>query len=547
MSGSAVHAIGKWVRAGIAIFGAWTGAATAAVSVADFAAGPPTQGENASPMVMLVMSRDEQLFKKAYNDYTALDVNPGIDYTYTNSFDYYGYFASNYCYDYDSSAGMFKPLNQTTNHDCSGFSGSRWSGNFLNWASMTRMDVVRRVLYGGARSSDPNTAASSTSNTVLERAMLPTDIHAFAKVYAGSDMNKFTPYTYSATTLPAITLCNVSGVTIGNVGAATSTVTYATGLSHALDTATYPPLILVAKGNNSTSGKGYPNWAASESRQCVPGNGASAPASIAEVLNARVEVCVVGKDATDATRCRKYANGNYKPVGLLQRYGESHSLRFGLLSGSYAKKDAGGVLRRNIGYFAGNNVADQTVITADDEINLTTGQFAHDTDSINGAAYPGIISTLNRLRISQYDFGQGRYEDCRPAGISITDFKAAGSNQQKCRDWGNPLAEAYLEALNYISGQTAPSSIFNADDSPYITKPSPLPQLNTWIDPYADIKNRCAKCAIVVLSTGLNTFDADHFVSNIASLTQATLDARTNTAATAPPMMGNVLQSSIRG
>lgn len=520
----------EWFRVYIAIFTLSPGLAGAAVSIADFAAGPPTQRENASPMVMLVMSRDEQLFKKAYNDYTALDTNPGVDYTYTNTFDYYGYFASDYCYEYDTTAGMFKPSAQTTGHNCSSFTGARWSGNFLNWASMTRMDIVRRVLYGGARSSDPNTAAATSSHTVLERAMLPPDIHSFAKVYAGSDMGNYTPYNYSSVSLPAITLCNVSGVTIGNLGSGTATATYATGLSHALDTSTYPPLILVAKGNNTSpgSGKGFPNWAAGEGRQCGPGNNVRAPQSIDTAMNARVQVCVPGKDATDATRCRKYSNGNYKPVGLLQRYGESHSLRFGLMSGSYAKKDAGGVLRRNIGYFAGNNVADPSVITSDDEINLTTGQFAHDSDSQGGFAYPGIISTLNRFRISQYDFTQAQYEDCRPAGVSIADFKAASTNTTKCRDWGNPLAEAYLEALNYISGQTAPSALFNANDAPYITLPSPLPQLNTWVDPYSDIKNRCARCAIVVLSTGLNTFDADHFVSNITGLTQASLNTRTD-------------------
>ena len=53
---------------------------------------------------------------------------------------------------------------------------ARWSGNFLNWATMTRIDVVRKMLYGGYRETD------SATSTVLRLALLGTDAHAFAKV-----------------------------------------------------------------------------------------------------------------------------------------------------------------------------------------------------------------------------------------------------------------------------------------------------------------------------------------------------------------------------
>jgi type IV pilus assembly protein PilY1 len=54
---------------------------------------------------------------------------------------------------------------------------------------MTRVDVVRKVLYGGYRSTD------SATLTVLERANLPTDAHSFAKYYKGSDLSQLTPFT----------------------------------------------------------------------------------------------------------------------------------------------------------------------------------------------------------------------------------------------------------------------------------------------------------------------------------------------------------------
>ena len=62
-----------------------------------------------SPMVMLAMSVDHQLFQKAFADYSDLNGDGVIDITYTDSFDYYGYFDSDRCYSYDSSSGLFEP------------------------------------------------------------------------------------------------------------------------------------------------------------------------------------------------------------------------------------------------------------------------------------------------------------------------------------------------------------------------------------------------------------------------------------------------------
>ena len=55
-------------------------------------------------------------------------------------------------------------------------------------STMARIDVLRKVLYGGARSTD------TTSETVLQRTHLPTDAHSFAKYYKGDDLDKLTPF-----------------------------------------------------------------------------------------------------------------------------------------------------------------------------------------------------------------------------------------------------------------------------------------------------------------------------------------------------------------
>src|SRR5690606_11939720 len=141
----------------------------AAQSVADYRAVPPLLAESATPMVMLAMSNDHQLFYKAYTDFDDLDGDGIADTTYKNSIEYVGYFDSYKCYTYSTSNKKFDPVAVTTDKYCNAGSGDRWSGNFLNWATMTRIDEVRKVLYGGYRSTD------DSSTTVLERSFLPND------------------------------------------------------------------------------------------------------------------------------------------------------------------------------------------------------------------------------------------------------------------------------------------------------------------------------------------------------------------------------------
>ena len=160
---------------------------------------PPIAGENVPPSVMITASKDQQLFKKAYDDYSDLDGDGQLETTYKHSIDYYGYFDTYKCYSYSDSDRRYNPVSITTSKYCSG----NWSGNFLNWASMTRIDALRKVLYGGLRS--PNRSGTGgdadglgdgdvLNSTVLERSYLPTDAHAFTKYYDGNDLQQLTPF-----------------------------------------------------------------------------------------------------------------------------------------------------------------------------------------------------------------------------------------------------------------------------------------------------------------------------------------------------------------
>jgi len=185
-----------------------------AYTAANFSAVPPFVSAGAPPLVMLVMERDEKLFGPAYNDASNLKPSPNdgsLDTKYNPSLFYYGYFDSYKCYTYNNtgaqSTSMFTPSRQLTNIQTasqikcnqSGYS-NEWSGNWLNYVTMSRMDALRAVLYGGYRSTDAAATSSSQPNdilTVLRRAYIPQDSHTWGKEYSitdGYNISDFTPY-----------------------------------------------------------------------------------------------------------------------------------------------------------------------------------------------------------------------------------------------------------------------------------------------------------------------------------------------------------------
>jgi type IV pilus assembly protein PilY1 len=145
---------------------------------------------NVPSTVMLNMSNDNQLYFNAYPEYADLTGDGAADRTYQHGFDYYGYFDSYKCYTYNS--GVFEPASTTADKYCSG--SSQWSGNFLNWLTMARIDVVRKILYGGYRSTD------TASQTILERTYLPNDAHSWVRYYDGDDIAQLTPFSLPAAT-----------------------------------------------------------------------------------------------------------------------------------------------------------------------------------------------------------------------------------------------------------------------------------------------------------------------------------------------------------
>lgn len=484
--------------------------------VLDYTSYPVTTIENVTPMVMLTMARDHQYSIVAYNDYTDLNNDGTIsdaETSYDNSFEYYGYFDPNKCYDYQNSASSgineeFVPTAFAVNHYCDTVTGD-WSGNFLNWASMTRMDIIRKIIYGGRRIVDTGT------RTVLQRHYLPTDGHSFAKYYNGADISRLTPFSVRTDTTgggdadgfddrdEGITICNTSD----DNGASRS------------HEAVNIPLMRIAEGNFSL-------WAANERWQCLFSTGqnknnlansgidadSNKPDQATESLSdgsfgpefeVHIQSCVTGLISTtdNSENCKQYPDGNFKPTGLMQEYGEDGRIEFGLMTGSYEKNVSGGVLRKNIGDVA-------------TEVNyLTNGTFLQSPTSSSPAT--GIVRTLDKLRIFGYRYSNGTY-----SGVGDScGFREKGLTNNKCHSWGNPVSEIYAEAVRYYAGLTA-TTAFDAEDDSFIEG---LDE-EAWTDPLST-DNFCAGLNIVMINSSLSTFDSDEtgIFSDITSTTPADL------------------------
>ncbi len=571
------------------------------------------------PLNMLVMGRDHKLYYEAYNDASDLDGDGVLDVGFKPGITYYGYFNSAACYSYQNS--RFEPTAKAgANNTCS----NAWSGNFLNYVATSRMDALRKVLYGGYRATD------SSTETILRAAFIPQDAHSSGKEFDPArdsfDIGQYTTlstppagyrHLFAVTTLsdggtPILRVLTNSSYRIWNwvskeapvasdkcVDNSTNCISggpsnwsivpaerFPSGLnittwkdsdgspgdesamnnlfnkdktSNRCGTGTVSAINTTGSKNNPFTGKNYNNCTHDSYHTKITGtlrvpvtgsyqfavNGDDAvdffvgstkvaywydghgadsskldthsgsislvkdtdytitfrheegssddnwqlyyktPNDATSTLNdyaLNVLVCPSGTDKTtlrEAT-CKAYPNNGttlYKPTGVLHDFGESDSMKFGLLTGSYAKNTKGGVLRSNIDFFTR-------------EVNSVTGQFRTNISD-------GIVSTLDKLRIVDFDYSNHQYKNCGWIGDVPITSKADGM----CTMWGNPLAEMMFEGLRYFAGAT--SGIYTYSSDARDTKTDLGLPAPTWVSPYvAKVNNGGGEksCAVPVMT-----------------------------------------------
>jgi type IV pilus assembly protein PilY1 len=462
---------------------------TLAVNAVTWPGVPLGSTTSALPMTMLVAGKDHKFFYEAYND--ASDIGGGadggpdgkLDIRFDPKITYYGLFDSELCYEYDSSTSeqMFKPkaLAGALNK-CS--IANQWSGNWLNYMTTSRIDAMRKVLYGGYREID------TTTRTVLRRAYIPQDAHSWGKEYHsvatdGYDIGDYTDLAAPTTSGERIFFGNLTA----NQGVNCAT------LANCSDN--LPPVLRIRdKVGGPNGGRRIWEWASKE-RPVLAGtlsSGAFPSGTVVkDDMQIRVEVCT---PLNAYSGCKQYPNGGspiYKPVGLLHEYGETNAMLFGLMTGSYDNNMSGGRLRKVVSSFS-------------NELQPTTGIF---NSKLSPAGSSPIVSSFDNLRIR--DYNNGRTDNAYRGGWQTS----RAMNEGEFVDWGNPIGEILYEATRYFAGKKAASLEFNnAATGTTRDQQVGLP-IATWDDPYINASQPnvayCSRASFLTISDINPSFDSD--------------------------------------
>ncbi|MDO9402720.1 MAG: PilC/PilY family type IV pilus protein [Polaromonas sp.] len=409
------------------------------------------------------------------------------DNTYANTNEYLGYYDAESCYVYnDSPVEKLLPGQVPADYkrfDRQGPAGSGqrqrmcsdgFSGNFLNWASGSAIDMLRLALSGGDRWLD------TSELTVLQRAVIPD----------GDPVCM-----WNSSNFPAKQLSRAGGGTGGYWGAIPAVMaTEAAGRD-----------IWVANTLNriyfGTSAQGSCNATGAYRL-----GGPDVHTSRAGLLNsdgffyARVQVCDTSEgvlqDQRDYGLCSRYPKGNFKPVGSIQKYSDRLRLAaFGYVmdqTASYSGGRYGGVLRAPMKY-VGARTFD---ITGQDstpeggnpqaEWFADTGVFKTNPDGDESQAVPvsGVINYLNR-------FGR--------TGPKAGRYKLF-----------DPVGELHYEALRYLQGlPPSPAAVGGIST----VMEDGFPVFRNWTDPYGDGRSSkadhsCLKSNILVIGD-VNSHDGN--------------------------------------
>lgn len=319
-------------------------------SQAQIAQNPLFLVSSVNPNVLFNMSVETPMGGAAYNDQPdgascGGRVNDGgtVGVCYDRTQTYLGYFDPDKCYNYSASKTRFNPSSDTINsfHECSG----KFSGNMLNWATMTAMDMFVWTMTGGNRVDD-----GADNTTVIRRVRKQNNDGWFPHKLLSSSRN-VAPSTVTPWSDSKIYIYNTDfGVRFGT-----------------------------SRGSDNKSGGTY---------------------------DVEIRVCNINRTLED--NCVPYNSGAYyKPEGLIQK--NADSMRFAVTSYSNTNGNGidGGVLRSNMKY-VGTTMPDgsgNTITNTLAEIN-SDGTFNTNPNpsdaSASGVSYSGVITYLNKFSDAGY-------------------------------------------------------------------------------------------------------------------------------------------------
>lgn len=498
-----------------------------------------------------------------------------LDSAYSNTNEYLGYYDAESCYKYNDSPAetpaspqtntdyrRFDRLGAATSRMCNVSYPTGFSGNFLNWASSSAIDMLRLSLTGGDRYID------TPSLTILQRAVIPANdpicmwnsANFPAKQLSRAGGSSGAAY-FGAVPLTMGTAAGTDDIWIGNMlqriyfrsGAASagscndqSGYTLGTATANWRGTITsysakptgWPTTPVYVRGDTITLtgvrevlyGRGS-NWKSApasgvvtckettftggptnNSSECFVRDNASGETQAGVLTSdpffyARVQACntVSGvlQDVRDYGLCKQYPSGNFKPSGAVQKYSDQLRLAaFGYLMDQTASYNSGGryggVLRVPVKY-VGSKTFDENGVE-----NTPTGGNANKEWDVNTGVFnvnPDGDTIYGKSGIITY----------------LNQFGRTGPVPGRYKKY-DPVGELHYETLRYLQGlQPSADSISGITADMY----DGFPVTTSWTDPYGGTRSptsdySCLKSNIVVIGD-VNTHDGGRLPSASAA------------------------------
>lgn len=367
---------------------------------------------------------------------------------YADSSTYLGYFDPLKCYTYTlntatPASSYFQPAGLATGtnlHSCSG----KWSGNFMNWATMQTIDPFRWALTGGYRNVD------TASETILEKAWGSSQGSQTNFPLRGTGQATSTGHNLASSLIASVTPLAWSSFNTSIWKRGNTMVFSGTGTGYS---------------NTGTAGTDWVNASTSNT------------ASSTYRVYVRVKVCDPSSAAGGVeSNCVLYPNGQYKPEGLMQGY--ANKIRYGAFS--YLNGDGatvqGAVLRAPMGFIGPTYptpLSSAVTTNTKAEWSATTGIMVTNPDSATASA------TTSTSGITIGNSGVMNY---------LNKFGTTASSYMT----DDNVSELYYAALRYFQNlgnvSTWTSYITPATTSSSATRTTLLdgfPAVTTWADPIA--------------------------------------------------------------
>ncbi|MDO5652936.1 MAG: PilC/PilY family type IV pilus protein [Brachymonas sp.] len=312
---------------------------------------------------------------------------------------YMGYWDPDGCYKYkDPAAGA--PLggeyfyrtgtrNATTGY-CNNNGASNqneYTGNLLNFAATSSIDILRLAMTGGHREVD------TEDTTILARAYLSDNS-------SDGDHSKWKLHTYDRGWNQSFFPSRIIAATL--LGREMPAAPYGSSPSGYVFSGSCQNVIWFGQRRDAelpctSPSRSFSITSDDLNRNLNPANPSSTGARYLPMY-ARVKVCDDSEKTSRKDLCKQYSAGNYKPQGEVQKKSEGAKIgAFGYLSGNAIP---GGVMRAPIS-FIGPTVLNENgieIANPNAEWDMETGVFKNNPrNATGGFAYSGVINYLNRF------------------------------------------------------------------------------------------------------------------------------------------------------